>query len=82
MCASGQGDSCNPGAVPSRESLDDMAGHPPGSICLMPAPRSEQVCSELFSPVVPQDVHLPPVPSAASCHPSPFPLEGLIFLPA
>lgn len=34
------------------ESLNDMAGHPPGSICFMP-----------FSP----DVHLPPVPSAVSC---------------
>lgn len=66
MCLRGQGDSCNPDAVPSRESLDDMAGHPPGSICLMLVPGLEQICSELFSPVVPQDVHLPHVPSAAS----------------
>lgn len=41
------------------ESLSDMAGHPPGSNCLMPV--SEQTCSEPLSP----DVHLPP--SAASC---------------
>lgn len=41
------------------ESLSDMAGHPPGSNCLMPV--SEQTCSEPLSP----DVHLPS--SAASC---------------
>lgn len=45
------------------ESLNDMAGHPPGSVCFMPMSGSEQVCSEPFSP----DVHLPPVPSAVSC---------------
>lgn len=82
MCLRVQGDSCNPGAVPSRESLDDVAGHLPGSVSLTPVPGSDQVCSELFSPVVPQDVHLLPVPATTSCHPSPFPLEGLIFLPA
>lgn len=57
-----------------------MAGHPPGFICLKAVPGSEQVCSELFSSVIPQDMHLPPVPSAASCHP--FPLEGLILFAA
>lgn len=45
------------------ESLNDTAGHLAGSLYLMPVSGSEQVCSEPFSP----DVHLPPVPSAASC---------------
>lgn len=45
------------------ESLNDTAGHPSGSACLMPVSVSEQVCSEPFS----LDIPLPPVPSAASC---------------
>lgn len=48
----------------------------------MPVPGSKQVCSELFSPVVPQDVHLPPIRSAASRHLSPFPLGRSHFLPS
>lgn len=57
------------------ESLNDVAWHLPGSISLMPASGSEQVCSEPFSP----DVHLPPVPSAASC---PVHFRGCHFPPS
>lgn len=57
------------------ENLNDVAQHLPGSISLMPASGSEQVCSEPFSP----DVHLPPVPSAASC---PVHFRGCHFPPS
>lgn len=38
MCLRAQGDNCSRGAALSRESLDDMAGHPSGSMCVMWVP--------------------------------------------
>lgn len=49
MCLRGHADSCSPGSVPSSKSLDDTAGHLPGSICLMLVSGSEPVsCSHEF----------------------------------